>query len=363
MAIIVKEVYNNDMPRKINAFSSTQALRERYYKALPGKESLLKTINQAELPEHVYNSNAIENSTLSLEETEKILLEIDLERYIETREIHEARNLARVMEYIEDKAIQQELTSELVLLLHTMLLSNINERIGGRFRQEGEWVRVGSYIAVDPKDISERISNWLAAYKADTTSHIISRLARFHLEFEYIHPFCDGNGRIGRVLNNYALLKEGYVPINITFADRAQYYDAFKEYDSTRSTTIMEGIIGRALTLSYHKRLAYMEGKRIVLLKEYAKTTKDSASNLLNKAERQTIEAFKEKGVWKIGVWVVGIRTALLGRVATSQNEKYYFVQKYQPFPYGKSYQKFLLIVSFDVACSLFGYYTSNNHV
>jgi non-ribosomal peptide synthetase component E (peptide arylation enzyme) len=103
-------------------------------------------------------------------------------------------------------------------------------------------------------------------------------------------------------LNNYALLKEGYVPINIAFADRAQYYEAFKEYDNNQSLAVMEGIIGRALTESYHKRLAYMEGKKIITLKEYTKTAKDSASNLLNKAERQTIEAFQEKGVWKIGI-------------------------------------------------------------
>jgi len=290
------------MPRKLEAFSNIIDLRERYYKALPGKESLLKTINQAEVPEHVYNSNAIENSTLSLEETEKILLDIELERYIETREIHEARNLARVVEYIEEKAIQHEFTSELVLLLHKMLLNNIDGNIAGRFRQEKEWVRVGSYIAPDPKDIPQLMTDWLTTYKADSTSHVISRIARFHLEFEHIHPFCDGNGRIGRVLNNYALLKEGYVPINIVFADRAQYYEAFKEYDSKQATTVMEKIIGRALTESYHKRLAYMEGKKIITLKEYSKTAKDSTSNLLNKAKRQTIEAFQEKGVWKIGV-------------------------------------------------------------
>jgi len=290
------------MPRKLEAFSNVISLRERYYKALPGKESLLKTINQAEVPEYVYNSNAIENSTLSLEETEKILLNIELERYIESREIHEARNLARVMEYLEEKASQREFTTDLVLLLHKMLLSNIDDAIAGRFRQDKEWVQIGSYIAPDPKDMPKLITDWLTTYKADSTSHVISRVARLHLEFEHIHPFCDGNGRIGRVLNNYVLLKEGYVPINIAFTDRAQYYEAFKEYDHRQSTLIMEKIIGRALTESYHKRLAYMEDKKIITLNEYAKTVKDSASNLINKAERQTIEAFQERGVWKIGI-------------------------------------------------------------
>ena len=64
----------------------------------------------------------------------------------------------------------------------------------------------------------------------------------------------------------------------------------------------MEQIVGKALCNSYHKRLAYLEGKTIVLLSDYAKQEKISHSNLINKANRQTIEAFWEKGTWKIGI-------------------------------------------------------------
>ena len=288
------------MTRKPSSFEQIQVLRERYYKALPGKESLVRTINKAEIPEHVYNSNAIENSTLTLEETEKILLEVDLERFVSVREIHEAKNLARVMLYVEEKAKEKELDTEMILLLHKMLIGNIDEKIAGRFRQDDEWVRVGAYVAPGPKEVQSLVRDLLSSYASDKTSHIISQIARFHLEFEHIHPFCDGNGRIGRVLNNFILLREGYVPINIAFADRARYYEAFKEYDERQVLKTMEEIVGRALTESYHKRLAYLESKKIIPLKEYAKTSKDSYSNLLNKAQRQTIETFQEKGVWKI---------------------------------------------------------------
>ena len=102
------------------------------------------------------------------------------------------------------------------------------------------------------------------------------------------------------MLNNYELIREGYVPINIAFANRARYYEAFKEFEEKNSTSIMEEIVGRALANSYHKRLAYLEGKTIVTLNEYAKQHKLSYSNLINKAGRQTIPAFLEKGVWKI---------------------------------------------------------------
>ena len=289
------------MPRKPYTTSQIQLLRERYYKALPGKESLLKIIGEAEVSDQVYNSNAIENSTLSLEETEKILLEIDLDRYVSEREIYEAKNLARVTEYIEKKAKEEELSKTAILLLHKMLIGNIKEDISGRFRSGDEWVRVGAHIGADPKDVERLVADVLTKYFADRESNIIERISRLHLSFESIHPFCDGNGRIGRVLNNYALLREGYVPINIAFADRAQYYDAFKEYDKSGATKTMEEIVGRALANSYHKRLAYLEGKKIITLSEYAKKQRLSYSNLLNKANRQTIEAFQEKGIWRIG--------------------------------------------------------------
>ena len=288
------------MGRIPSIITKIASLRERYYKASMGKDDLLGLISEAEVSEQVYNSNAIENSTLTLEETEKILLQVDLDRFISEREIFEAKNLAKVVSYIGKRAKEQELSLDVMLLLHKMLIANIRDDIAGRFRMGNEYVRVGSHIAPAPQEIIERLEKMLAEYNATSHESIIKRVARLHLAFEYTHPFVDGNGRIGRVLNNYVLIREGYVPINIKFIDRQKYYDAFAEYNKNGATTIMEEIVTKALTNSYHKRLAYLEGKKIVTLNEYAKSNKLSHANLINKANRQTIEAFLEKGVWKI---------------------------------------------------------------
>jgi Fic family protein len=283
-------------------FSAIQKLRTRYYNAISGKESLLMMIAEAEVAEQVYNSNAIENSTLSLEETDKILLELDLNRYISQRELFEAKNLAHVVTYISKKAHEAELSFDIIFALHKMLLTNIRDEIAGRFRNLNEWVRVGSHIAVNPVEIESRMEHILLAYKSNTEESIITKIAKFHLGFEYIHPFVDGNGRIGRVLNNYLLIRDGYVPINIKFGDRSEYYDAFQEFQDKKSIKKMEEIVGRALTNSYHKRLSYLENKSIITLQEYALLSQTSISNVINKAQRQTIEAFIEKGEWRIGV-------------------------------------------------------------
>ena len=290
------------MAKILNVFKKINSLRERYYKSSIDKEALIQIISETEVAEQVYNSNAIENSTLTLEETEKILLQIDLDRYISEREIFEAKNLARVVLYINKKAKDNELTLEVILLLHKMLITNIRDDVAGRFRKEHEYVRVGNYIAPNPKEVVSLLKKMFVEYNAVSYESIIKRIAKLHLTFEHIHPFVDGNGRIGRVINNYLLIREGFVPINIKFIDRKKYYDAFKEFDEKDITVIMEDIVGKALTNSYHKRLAYLEGKKIITLADYAKKKKLSHSNLINKAKRQTIEAFLEKNVWKIGV-------------------------------------------------------------
>lgn len=298
----VKKDYDRGMAKVLSVYKKISLLRERYYAAVSSKQEFLNLLNEAEVAEQVYNSNAIENSTLTLEETEKILLQIDLDRYISEREIFEAKNLARVVSYIAKKSKEQELDLDTILLLHKMLLSNINDDVAGRFRKENEWVRVGSYVAVDPKEIVEKLEDMLAKYNASNHENIIKRIAFLHLTFEHIHPFIDGNGRIGRVINNYLLTREGFVPMNIKFIDRKMYYKAFKEFDQKGATSVMEDIVGKAITNSYHKRLAYLESAEIMTLAEYAKKYKTSHSNLINKANRQTIEAFLEKGVWKISV-------------------------------------------------------------
>src|SRR3972149_9267155 len=154
------------MAKTQTVFSKIQPLRERYYKASIGKDALIKLIAEAEVAEQVYNSNAIENSTLTLEETEKILLQIALDRYISEREIFEAKNLARVVSYIDKKAKEQELTLQVMLSLHGMLIANIRDDIAGRFRKDGEWVRVANHIAPDPKEVVGRLEKMLAGYNA-----------------------------------------------------------------------------------------------------------------------------------------------------------------------------------------------------
>lgn len=284
-------------------------LKSKYDQLRRGKESLLKLIDEAELPECVFNSNAIENSTLTLKETERILLSLELSRHVTIREVFEARNLAQVLEYVKGKKIEQELTSELIKLLHRMLMGNINDEIAGRFRQKGEYVRVGTHIAPAPEQLDAMVEEILINSSSDQVAYFTDKIARFHLDFETIHPFCDGNGRMGRLLINYQLNDLGFPNIIIRDKDKHVYYKAFTEYNDFKKTKTMEKIITMAVTESLHKRIAYLRGDKIITVTEYAKTQTRSLNTFLNAARRQTIPAFREKGVWKIGRYDVNTAT------------------------------------------------------
>lgn len=277
-----------------------QGLKTQYDALRKGKESLLVLVDEAEVAEAVYNSNAIENSTLTLKETEKILLEMEVARTVSSREVFEAKNLAQVVEYIRQKSQEGEIDKDILLLVHQMLMHGINDSIAGRFRQHDEYVRVGSHIAPDPRQVEPMITTALLSYTGDLSTFFVDKIARFHLEFETIHPFCDGNGRIGRVLINYQLQRLGFPSIIIRDKEKKDYYSTFAEYQDKKATKKMEKILALALIESLYKRITYLKGDKICTLAEYAKQNKKSASALANAARRRNIPAFREKGVWKI---------------------------------------------------------------
>lgn len=282
------------------------ALKEEFDKLKVGKESLLDLLYEAELPEAVYNSNAIENSTLTIKETEQILMELEVAREVSLREVFEAKNLATVSEYVRSHVHDRKLNKELILFLHKILLSNISDEIAGRFRNKGEFVRVGTHIAPAPERVHNMLAGAFSEYNSAYADFFLEKISKFHLEFEKIHPLIDGNGRIGRIIINYQLLELGYPPIIIRDKEKREYYRGFKQYqagdETERAQKQMQNVFAKALLESMHKRIAYLRGKKIILLSKYAEKTGENKSGLLNKAKRQTIAAFRERGVWKIGV-------------------------------------------------------------
>jgi len=99
----------------------------------------------------------------------------------------------------------------------------------------------------------------LEEYK-NSKEDIVTKLARFHIEFEGIHPFIDGNGRTGRLLVNLELMKAGYPPIDIKFTDRLKYYEAFDEYHVKHNISAMADMFAKYLNQRLDLYLSILDG-------------------------------------------------------------------------------------------------------
>lgn len=276
------------------------SLRQEYAILSTGNAVFLKEIALAEIPEMVYNSNAIENSTLSLEDTEIILANGELNRSVSIREIFEAKNLAEITRELLEKPFQK-LTADLILDLHKKLLTNIDNSIAGRWRSGKEWVRVGNHLGANPLFVPNLMEELVSNYNLDSQTYFLDKIAHFHAEFETMHPFLDGNGRMGRLLINLQLMHIGLPPIIVqSKSKRKDYYPLFSNYPVTMNYNGFSQLFALLLIESLHKRMTMLTAKKIVPLSVWAKNKGIKGNIAANKAKRQTIPAFRLKGKWMI---------------------------------------------------------------
>lgn len=275
-------------------------LSEWYRKLATENKQAIAEISLAELPEMVYNSNAIENSTLTLEDTEDILIRDQIRTDHEIREIYEAKNLARAMEYLLHNS-EPKISIDLILKLHHIFLTGIRDKIAGRFRVGKEWVRVGTHIGADPEFVNGLTHELVEKYNSDEETHFLEKIVYFHAEFENIHPFGDSNGRIGRLLANEQLDLLGLPPIIIPNKSKfEEYYPALDEYTKTGKTDKLTGLFAGLLVEALYRRIAKLTAKEIIPVAEWAKNNDINMQSATNKAIRGTIPAFRIRGHWMI---------------------------------------------------------------
>lgn len=275
------------------------SLIQQYQAAAKGQEKALREIALAEIPEMVYNSNAIENSTLTLKDTEDIIMLDKIAKDHDIREVYEAKNLAKITEELL-KSPAERLNSGLIITLHGILLAGINDNYAGRYRSGKEWVRVGAHMGANPAFVSGLISALIDEYYT-SNKFFLDNIAYFHAEFETIHPFNDGNGRIGRVLINVQLATQGLPPIIIQNKSKhTNYYPLFDDYRKTNKFDGFTDLFALLLMESLHKRMTLLTSPNIISLASWAKANNIAGNIAANKAARQTLPAFRMHGKWMI---------------------------------------------------------------
>lgn len=224
-------------------FTEIDLLLDKLNKFRPLQEDELKRLRDDILVDYTYNSNAIEGNTLTLDETALVLNEGITIGEKPLKDHLEAVGHRDAFYYVEELVKDKVPLSETVIKdIHTLVLMN-NRENRGIYRKVP--VRVGSeFIPPQPWEVPIKMEQLLKLYNSEWNNlHTIERTALFHLSFESIHPFIDGNGRTGRLLLNLDLMKKGYPIINIKFADRRRYYDCFNDFHKTGNSDKMTGLI------------------------------------------------------------------------------------------------------------------------
>lgn len=223
------------------------ALKKQLDSCRPLTPAEVEAIREVFLVEHTYNSNAIEGNTLTLQETALVLQGITIDRK-PLKDHLEAVGYKEAFQYVEELAKQDKpLTEFEIKSIHSLVLADRPED-KGTFRRVNVRIAGAMTEPVQPYLIEPKIEELLEDYKNwAKTMHIVERIALFHLRFESIHPFIDGNGRTGRLLMNLQLIREGLPAVNIKYSDRRSYYDAFDEYARTGSADAMTKLIGEAV--------------------------------------------------------------------------------------------------------------------
>lgn len=203
----------------------------------PLTEGEVERLTEDFLTEYTYNSNAIEGNTLTLRETDMVLRGLTIDKK-SLREHLEVIGHKEAFDYVRQLVRNNVPLSEKVIKdIHYLVLADKKDD-RGVYRRVPVRIMGAAHDPVQPYLIEPRMEQLLHEYGM-SDEDIVTKLARFHLEFESIHPFIDGNGRTGRLLVNLELMKAGYPPIDIKFTDCLRYYEAFDEYHLKHNVSAM----------------------------------------------------------------------------------------------------------------------------
>lgn len=201
--------------------------------------------------EFTYNSNAIEGNTLTLKETAMALEGMTIDQK-PLKDHLEAVGHRDAFLYVQDIATKDlPLSESIIKNIHSLVLINRPED-KGIYRRIPVRIMGAFTEPVQPYLVEPKMTELMAVNEErKQTMTDIERIALFHLEFEGIHPFIDGNGRTGRLILNLDLIRNGYPPINVKFSDRKRYYEAFdafyREGNSSEMTNLIAEYINQRL--------------------------------------------------------------------------------------------------------------------
>lgn len=192
-----------------------------------------------------HHSSAIENNTISLPETVSIILHHTVPNKVSLRELYEIDNHRYAMQYLFDPdTLEKEFTMDILLETHSLLMNRLHHE-RGKFKTEVNYVKGADFDTTKPSETPLVMKQWVdnISYRMGLTNKkedIIQLVCESHIEFERIHPFADGNGRTGRLMMNYILLKNDIAPLIIEKEEKERYIFFLSTQDAEGFSALAE---------------------------------------------------------------------------------------------------------------------------
>jgi Fic family protein len=208
-----------------------EACKLHYAKEFQKLDSLTKQeILKNFLIEFAYNTTSIEGNTIKINEARRLLEEGKTPKNKTLREIYDLQNTEKV--FFELFELKDDINHDFIIDIHKKLLDNIDKRIGYR-TQDVRVIKANFKSAPAPyvKTDMDLLLKWYNEYKEKLHPLVLGQI--FHHKFEKIHPFMDGNGRTGRMLLNYILIRRNYPPIVIRNKNHEKYLTAMRKADAS----------------------------------------------------------------------------------------------------------------------------------
>jgi Fic family protein len=226
--------FKHDLDRDIwhktwfREFDGIRAGYQRRLKVVP--KSVIAKERRAFIVEFTYNTNRIEGSTLTLGDTRLLLDRGQVRATRRVQDIVETRQHAALIERLIENPEPVDLSH--ILDWHRELLGQTEPELAGKIREYRVDIGQSKHKPPPPEEVKPRLSELLSWTKrTEKDRHPVERAGEFHWRFESIHPFGDGNGRVGRIAMNLLLAELGYPMLDVPYIRRQGYYNALEEAD------------------------------------------------------------------------------------------------------------------------------------
>ena len=272
--------YNTYLKKGLNKM--VEIFKEFLNKERPLNDGILRKLQNNLRTEFIYNSNAIEGNTLTLRETDIILQFGITVKGKSLKEHNEVKGQEYALDFLNEVLKKKEpLSIRLIREFHALILNDDKDN-RGRFKQENNTILGAKFQTTPFYQVEEKLQELIDNFN-ESDKNLIEKVAKFHNDFEMVHPFNDGNGRTGRLLMNLELMKNGYPITIIKNEDRDDYYQALEIASIDKNYIPLTEFIKRSVENTFW-----------IYYKHFNEETKEKFENYLKKNGIEIEKFYKE---------------------------------------------------------------------